>query len=59
MKKKTTKKRLRDDEAQPHSITLAIFTWREFIVDGALATYGIDRIDQYRRAPAYIDRSCS
>jgi hypothetical protein len=27
-------------------------------LDGALATYGIDSIDQYRRARAYIDRSC-
>jgi putative ABC transport system substrate-binding protein len=34
----------------------AVFAWREFISDGALATYGISRIDQYRRAPAYIDR---
>jgi putative ABC transport system substrate-binding protein len=34
----------------------AIFAWREFGPDGALVTYGIDRVDQYRRAPAYIDR---
>jgi putative ABC transport system substrate-binding protein len=34
----------------------AIFAWREFAADGALVTYGIDRIDMYRRAPPYIDR---
>jgi putative ABC transport system substrate-binding protein len=34
----------------------AIFAWREFVSDGALAAYGIDRIDMYRRAPPYIDR---
>jgi putative ABC transport system substrate-binding protein len=33
----------------------AIFSWREFASDGALVTYGIDRVDQYRRAPVYID----
>jgi putative ABC transport system substrate-binding protein len=34
----------------------AVFAWREFISDGALVTYGIDRVDQYERAPTYIDR---
>jgi putative ABC transport system substrate-binding protein len=34
----------------------AIFSWREFVSDGALVAYGIDRIDMYRRAPPYIDR---
>jgi putative ABC transport system substrate-binding protein len=34
----------------------AIFAWREFVSDGALVAYGIDRIDMYRRAPPYIDR---
>jgi putative ABC transport system substrate-binding protein len=34
----------------------AIFAWREFVADGALVTYGIDRVDMYRRAPPYIDR---
>jgi len=34
----------------------AIFAWREFIADGALVAYGIDRNDMYRHAPAYIDR---
>src|SRR5215210_7603655 len=34
----------------------AIYTWREFALDGGLITYGIDRIDPYRRAGSYIDR---
>jgi putative tryptophan/tyrosine transport system substrate-binding protein len=34
----------------------AVFSWREFVSDGALVTYGIDRIDMYRQAPPYIDR---
>jgi putative ABC transport system substrate-binding protein len=41
--------------AERHAIP-AIFSWREFVFDGALVTYGIDRIDMYRRAPPYIDR---
>jgi putative ABC transport system substrate-binding protein len=34
----------------------AIFSWREFVTDGALIGYGIDRVDMYRRSPAYVDR---
>jgi putative ABC transport system substrate-binding protein len=34
----------------------AIYAWREFAPDGGLVTYGIDRIDLYRRAAPYIDR---
>jgi putative ABC transport system substrate-binding protein len=34
----------------------AVFAWREFVSDGALVAYGIDRVDMYRRAPTYIDR---
>jgi putative ABC transport system substrate-binding protein len=34
----------------------AIYTWREFAPDGGLITYGIDRIDLYRRAAPYVDR---
>jgi putative ABC transport system substrate-binding protein len=41
--------------AARHAIP-AIFAWREFVSDGALVAYGIDRIDMYRRAPPYIDR---
>ena len=41
--------------AARHAIP-AIFAWREFVLDGALVAYGIDRIDMYRRAPPYIDR---
>jgi putative tryptophan/tyrosine transport system substrate-binding protein len=34
----------------------AVFSWREFVTDGALIGYGIDRVDMYRRSPAYVDR---
>jgi putative ABC transport system substrate-binding protein len=34
----------------------AIYTWREFAPDGGLVTYGIDRVDLYRRAAPYVDR---
>ena len=34
----------------------AMFPWREFAADGGLLSYGPDRVDMYRRAPAYIDR---
>ena len=34
----------------------AIYAWREFAPDGGLVTYGIDRIDLYRRAAPYVDR---
>ena len=34
----------------------AVFAWREFVTDGALIGYGIDRVDMYRRSPAYVDR---
>jgi putative ABC transport system substrate-binding protein len=41
--------------AERHSIP-AIFSWREFVTDGALIGYGIDRVDMYRRSPLYFDR---
>jgi putative ABC transport system substrate-binding protein len=41
--------------AERHAMP-AIFAWREFVADGALVAYGIDRVDMYRRAPPYIDR---
>ena len=41
--------------AERHKIP-AIFSWREFVTDGALVGYGIDRVDMYRRSPAYVDR---
>jgi ABC-type uncharacterized transport system substrate-binding protein len=34
----------------------AIYAWREFAPDGGLVTYGIDRVDLYRRAAPYVDR---
>jgi putative ABC transport system substrate-binding protein len=41
--------------AARHSIP-AVFAWREFVTDGALIGYGIDRVDMYRRSPLYVDR---
>jgi putative tryptophan/tyrosine transport system substrate-binding protein len=34
----------------------AVFFQRRFITGGGLISYGADTIDQYRRAPAYVDR---
>ena len=34
----------------------AIYTFRQFVADGGLISYGPHRIDQYRQAAAYVDR---
>ena len=34
----------------------AVYAFRYFVVDGGLASYGLDSIDGYRRAAAYVDR---
>jgi putative ABC transport system substrate-binding protein len=34
----------------------AIYPYRYFVADGGLISYGIDQIDLYRRASAYVDR---
>jgi len=34
----------------------AIFPYRYFVADGGLISYGIDQVDLYRRASAYVDR---
>jgi putative ABC transport system substrate-binding protein len=34
----------------------AVYDRREFIAEGGLMSYGIDRIDEFRRAAAYVDR---
>jgi len=34
----------------------AVYFDRSFVADGGLISYGPDFIDQYRRAPAYVDR---
>jgi putative ABC transport system substrate-binding protein len=34
----------------------AVYFDRSFVIDGGLISYGPDLIDQYRRAPAYVDR---
>jgi len=34
----------------------AVYSDRPFVTSGGLVSYGPDRVDQYRRAAAYIDR---
>jgi putative ABC transport system substrate-binding protein len=34
----------------------AVYPYRFFVADGGLISYGIDTIDQYRRAAGYVDR---
>src|SRR5262245_8789086 len=34
----------------------AIYPFRFFVADGGLISYGVDEIDQYRRAAGYVDR---
>jgi putative ABC transport system substrate-binding protein len=34
----------------------AVYPFRFFVVDGGLASYGPDQVDQYRRAAGYADR---
>jgi putative ABC transport system substrate-binding protein len=34
----------------------AVYFNRDFVVDGGLISYGIDYVDQYRRAASYVDR---
>lgn len=34
----------------------AVYPHRVFIKSGGLMSYGVDRVDQYRRAAAYVDR---
>ena len=34
----------------------AVYSFRAFVSDGGLAAYGIDPIDQFRRAASYVDR---
>jgi ABC-type uncharacterized transport system substrate-binding protein len=34
----------------------AIYSFREFVQAGGLISYGPDIVDQYRRAPSYVDR---
>ena len=34
----------------------AIYSYRSFVVEGGLISYGPDMVDQYRRAAAYVDR---
>jgi putative tryptophan/tyrosine transport system substrate-binding protein len=41
--------------AARHSLP-AVYQYRLFVVDGGLASYGVDILDLYRRAASYIDR---
>jgi putative tryptophan/tyrosine transport system substrate-binding protein len=34
----------------------AVYSYRYFVTDGGLTSYGPDPIDQYRRAAGYVDR---
>jgi putative ABC transport system substrate-binding protein len=34
----------------------AVYTFRQFVTDGGLISYGPHRVDQYRQAAAYVDR---
>src|SRR5262249_49567377 len=34
----------------------AIYSFRVFVTDGGLMSYGIDVVDQYRQAAGYVDR---
>jgi ABC-type uncharacterized transport system substrate-binding protein len=34
----------------------AVYTYRSFVSDGGLMSYGPDPVDQYRRAAGYVDR---
>jgi putative ABC transport system substrate-binding protein len=34
----------------------AVYSFRQFVAEGALISYGPDRLDQYRQAAAYVDR---
>jgi len=34
----------------------AVYSGRDFVTGGGLMSFGPDRVDQYRRAAAYVDR---
>jgi putative ABC transport system substrate-binding protein len=34
----------------------AVYTLSNFVKDGGLLSYGVDRVDLYRRAATYVDR---
>jgi putative tryptophan/tyrosine transport system substrate-binding protein len=34
----------------------AVYSGSHFVKSGGLMSYGVDRVDQYRRAPVYVDR---
>jgi putative tryptophan/tyrosine transport system substrate-binding protein len=34
----------------------AIYAYREHVMSGGLMSYGLDNLDQYRRAAGYVDR---
>jgi putative tryptophan/tyrosine transport system substrate-binding protein len=41
--------------AARHSVP-AVYDRREYVVAGGLMSYGIDRVDEFRRAASYVDR---
>jgi len=34
----------------------AIYAYREHVISGGLMSYGLDNLDQFRRAAGYVDR---
>jgi len=34
----------------------AVYPFREFVAEGGLASYGVDRVKQWRGAASYVDR---
>jgi putative ABC transport system substrate-binding protein len=34
----------------------AVYPFRQFAMNGGLISYGVDNVDQYRRAASYVDR---
>jgi putative ABC transport system substrate-binding protein len=51
----TLHSRLIAELAAEHRIP-AIYPYRDFVEVGGLLSYGVDRVDLYRRAASYIDR---
>jgi putative ABC transport system substrate-binding protein len=41
--------------AARHSLP-AIYAYREHVMSGGLISYGLDNLDQFRRAAGYVDR---
>jgi ABC-type uncharacterized transport system substrate-binding protein len=51
----TTHRKIVVEAAARHRLP-AVYPFRVFVAAGGLMSYGVDRIDQFRRAASYIDR---